>query len=71
MKFEPGQRVRCIDDKHVQDVLRNGREYTIAIHSSWDLVTLRDVVLPAPYAAGLRRYRFKPIVRVKMGRAVA
>lgn len=67
-QFEPGMRVRCVDARNFR-CLSEGKEYKV--HATY---TAHDgAVVRIHRIWGLLFYanRFKPIVRVKMGRAAA
>lgn len=67
MQLEAGMRVRCTDNwGGFGDVLQIGREYQVSGRDRSGLVLLNEFP-----TFGFVPARFKPIVRVKMGRAVA
>ena len=69
MQLEPGMRVRCVDAGGMpRPRLTRGREY--------ELTRVRNIYVGViddngENSGGWFKERFKPIVRVKMGRAVA
>lgn len=65
MRLEPGMRVRCVDNNGMAFGLTVGQVYTIS-RCEEDFVWLQECT---PYG-GFMLSRFKPIVRVKMGRVV-
>lgn len=65
MQLESGMRVRCVHNKNgFGTVLDIGAEYKISRFAEYGLIVLEGL---APFA--FVPSRFKPIVRVKMGRA--
>lgn len=65
MKLEPGMRVRSVDNKGgFGDALEVGREYRVDLQDKLGMVKLDGFA-----SFSFVPHRFKPIVRVKMGRA--
>lgn len=62
-------RARCIDNMHCGSSLIVGAEYMVRPHE-YDPDMYRAAGHGAYPSAGYWHYRFKPIVRVKMGRRV-
>jgi len=59
--FEPGQLVKCVDDRRRDTVrlLERGRIYTVTL-SSGSLLLIEELEPPAPFV-GFRASRFRPI----------
>lgn len=59
--FEPGQLVKCVDDRRRDAVklLERGRIYTVAL-SSGALLLIEELEPPPPFV-GFRASRFRPI----------
>jgi hypothetical protein len=63
VRLEPGMRVRCVDDSAVSWALTAGRNYTVESAGN-EFIQLYETD-----GMTFDRSRFKPVVRVKMGRA--